>query len=162
MKKRVTTAVTCLFLLIPVSFVRAQQAANQRRTFSIQISIVQDSLQQEWFRRNGYFAIDANITSVSGEKQTIIVWTQPGWSWLSDSPVIQPAIDAIKNYPTTHVLQPGEVFRERVGLSLSPGIKKPVTFRLGFFAKPDFPVSGRPDAIPQDQISWSNAVTLTP
>ena len=162
MKKRVTTAFTCLFLLIPLSLVRAQQAGNQKRTFSIQISIVQDSLQQEWFRRNGYFAIDANITNVSAEKQTIIVWTQPGWSWLSDSPVIEPDTAATKNYPTTHVLQPGEVFRERVGLSLSPGIQKPVTFRLGFFAKPDLPVSDNPDTIPKDQIYWSNAVTLAP
>jgi hypothetical protein len=161
-KKRVKTAFTFLFLLVTVSLVRAQQAGNQKRVFSIQISIVKDSLQTEMFRRNGYFVIYADITNVSGENQTIIVWTQPGWSWLSDSPVIDPDTDALKNYPTTHVLQPGEVYSERVGLFLSPRIQKPVTFRLAFFARAELPISDRPDAIPEDQISWSNAVTLAP
>jgi hypothetical protein len=158
----VKTAFTFLLLLVTVSFVRAQQSGNQKRAFSIQLSVVKDSLQEERFRRDGYFVIYADITNVSGEKQTIIVWTQPGWSWLSDSPVIDPDTAALKNYPTTHVLQPGQVYSERVGLFLSPHIQKPVTFRLGFFARAELPISDRPDAIPKDQLSWSNAVTLVP
>jgi len=156
-------AFACLFLLVTVAFVRAQQTGNQRPPFSIQLSIDKDyPLQEEMFRRNGYFRVDANITNVSGEEQTIIVWTQPGWSWVSDNPAVQPDTAALKNYPVTHVLQPGKVYSEGVGLWLSPRTQKPVTFRLGFFARPELPVSERPDAVPQDQLSWSNAVTLVP
>lgn len=156
------SAFTCLLLLLAVSLGSAQQSSDQRRPFAIEVSIVRDSLHKELFRRDGSFLVDAKITNVSGEKQTITIWTQAGWSWLSDSPVIHPDTNANQNVSGTRVLQPGEVYSERVGILFYPRSRKSVTFRLGFFSSATLPISGRPDALPRDQLSWSNAVTLTP
>ena len=159
---RVKTAFTCFLLLITVPSARAQQAESQKRPFSIELSIEKDSLQKELFHRLGDFVVDAKITNISGRQQAIVIWTQPGWSWLSDNSVINPDTTATKNYPVRHVLRPGEVYSERLGLVLYPRTQTPTTFRLGFFATPEFPISDNPNAIPQDQVSWSNAVTLEP
>jgi hypothetical protein len=158
----VRAVLTFLILLVAVPFARAQQPTDQKGPFTIDLSIVTDSLHKEMFRRNGGFLVYAKIANVSGENQTITVWTQPGWSWVSDNPVIDPDISALKNVPKTRVLQPGEVYGEDVWLYFYPRTQKSVTFRLGFFPRARLPISGRPDAIPRDQIFWSNAVTLMP
>ena len=156
------TAFTCLFLLVAVPLARAQQSTPDKSPLAIEVSIVRDSLPRELFRRGGDFRVQTKITNISGEKQTITVWSQPGWSWLADSPLVHPDTNANQNVSETRVLRPGEVYGEDVGMHFYPRDRKPVTFRLGFFPKAKLPVSGRPDAIPTDQIFWSNAVRLTP
>lgn len=156
------TAFTSLFLLVAVAFACAQQSTNQKGPFAVELSIARDSLHKDLFRRRGDFRVQARITNISAEKQTITVWTQRGWSWLSDSPVIHPDTNANQNLSETRVLRPGEIYSEDVRVHFYPRIQKSVTFRFGFFPRARLPISGRPDAIPRDQIFWSNAVTLTP
>ena len=154
-------AFTCLLLLIVPYFASAQQSTHQNHPFAVELSIVTASLHKELFSRNGGFLVDAKITNISGEDQTITQWSQPGWSWLSDNPVISPDISALQNFPSTLVLKSSEVYRTRVWLYFYPRSQGPVSFRLGFFPRAKFPVSGRPNEVPRDQVSWSNAVTLT-
>lgn len=155
-------AFRCLFLLVAVPFAGAQQSTNQKSPFTVQLSIVTASLHKEMFRRNGGFLVYAKITNVSGKNQTITLWSQPGWSWLSDNPVIHPDISAKQNVSWTRVLEPGEAYGERVGVTFYPRAQTSTTFRLAFFPRAKLPISGRPNEIPRDQLSWSNAVTLTP
>ncbi len=114
------------------------------------------------FRRGGAFWVQAKITDISGENQTITVWTQTGWSWLSDNPVILPDISAKQNVSGTRVLKPGESYYEFVGVTFYPRTQTPQKFRLAFFPRAKLPISGRPKDIPRDQLAWSNEVTLIP
>lgn len=152
--RRPSLALLVVFALASVTSL-GQTAHEQKNPIAVELSILMASLH----KGNGGLLVQAHITNISQENQTIIVWTQTGWSWLSDNPLIHPATDAKQNVPWKQLLKPGEVFTENVILYLYPRSPMPVTFRLGFFRAAQFPISDQPNSIPRDQIVWSNAVT---
>ena len=102
--------------------------------------------------------IDTVVTNVSQKPQTIVAWTQYGWSWVSNSAQVSPGIEALKNAPETVVLEPGQSLARAVEVYVVGA--RPVTFRLGFFAQADTPVSARVPPVSSSSITWSNALTL--
>jgi hypothetical protein len=102
--------------------------------------------------------IDAVVTNVGTKPRTIIAWTQFGWSWVSNSAQVSPGIEALKNAPETIVLEPGKSFRRPVEVYVVGA--RPVTFRLGFYATADVPISARVPPLPSSELSWSNALTI--
>ncbi len=128
--------------------------------FKVEIAIHADSLNADFYKTQGVFFVNTTVRNISGSDQTITVWTQYGWSWLSSSPAIRPGIEASNNVPSQKTLHPGEAYTSMVEMTSDPSGKRPVIFRLGFYPNPTRPVSGMKNVDLSNAVSWSNEVTL--
>src|SRR6266566_4840575 len=115
---------------------KAAQSADLNQgaspSFAVEISIDQASLKTAFYRETGTFYVDTKIKNISATNREIIVWTQYGWSWMSDSPGISPGIEALANYPSSITLKPGQEYHRAIEAHADPHRIGPVTFRLGF------------------------------
>jgi hypothetical protein len=154
----------CLMVCGAVSgWCQGQAAKGGGAVFEIAISVNGDSLKTEMYKKWGEFFVDTKIKNISDADQEIVVWTQQGWSWVSDNPDVAPGTEAAKNIPAKIELKPGEEYAGAVELFCDPNKNKPLTFRLGFTPKAETPVSDEAGfASAQNKvILWSNAVALT-
>jgi hypothetical protein len=159
-------AVFALFFIICM----AQSAWCQERPvqghelpFKVEISIHEASLKTDLYREWGEFFVDTKVENISNEDQNIIVWTQQGWSWISDNFGVVPGTEAANNSASKINLRPGQEYAGAVEIFFDPHKTKPVTFRLGFFPRAELPISGQPGfaSLHSNEIVWSNPVTLT-
>jgi hypothetical protein len=141
-------------ILILVSLVGGCNA--QVQTFEITAKIDQASLSDDFYRKIGTFVVEVTIKNVSSTVQTISIWTNPDWSWVTDSKDVITNQAASKNFPTSITLKPLEIYRGDVRLGISKG-KRPITFRLGFIPNATVPVHDARDTA----LVWSNSVDLT-
>ncbi len=130
--------------------------------FKIEISVNQDSLKSDLYKKWGEFLVATKIRNISDADQEIVVWTQQGWSWISDNPNIVPGTEAAQNADTKIELKPGQEYAGAVELFCDPNKDRPLTFRLGFTPKAELPVSDQPGfgSAQAKLILWSNAVAL--
>ena len=163
MLDRVRKVFKCLFLLTVFPFAQAQQQLPDfRHPLSVKLSIVTDSLHKPLFRHNGGFLVHAKITNISGQDQAITVWEPGGGCWISDNTVISTEVNTLStDKPIKILLKPGEVHTEDNEVFWYSRTQPAITFKLGFFPAANGHVSCKRDTIPRDQISRSNAVTLT-
>ena len=76
-----------------------QGQAKGGDVFKIEVSVNQDSLKTEMYSKWGEFFVDTKIKNISDAEQEIEVWTQKGWSWVSDNPDVVPGTEALQNVP---------------------------------------------------------------
>lgn len=138
-----------ILLILPAYKTHAAPAA-----ISAHISIKTDSLKTKLFTEAG------TLRNISNKKISIIVWTQYGWSWVSDNPAVSPGIEALNNFPRTVTLGPGQEYRADVEMHADMRIHKPVRFHLGFVPNADRPVSLIPGIKKHKDVIWSNPVIL--
>lgn len=145
-------------LMIPAARSSATYPASQSARFKISISIDRRSLTTDFYRSTGRFYVDTKIRNISSMDQTITVWTNFGWSWVSDQPDISPGIEALKNYPRLVTLKPRQEYQSRIEMISARHSRKPITFRLGLVPDALKPVS----ANRQDykDVTWSNPVVF--
>jgi hypothetical protein len=139
------------------------QAKGDDVVFKVEISVNEDSLKTDMYKKWGEFLVATKIKNISAVEQEIVVWTHQGWSWVSDNPDVVPGTEAAQNVPAKIALKPGEEYAGAVELVCDPNKNKPLTFRLGFTPKAETPVSDEAGfASAQNKvILWSNAVALT-
>jgi hypothetical protein len=137
-------------------------AKENGAAFKVEISVNQDSLKTETYKKWGEFFVDTKIKNISDAEQEIVVWTQQGWSWVSNNPNVAPGTEAAKNIPAKIDLKPGEEYAGAVELFCDPNKDRPLTFRLGFTPKAELPVSEQSGfgSAQAKVILWSNAVAL--
>ena len=125
--------------------------------FKVEIAIKADSLRNDLYHQHGMFQRDAKSHTGDAD-QTVVVWTQSGWSWLSDNPAIFPEIAAPQNVTFRVNLKPCRGAQEACGDGLDLHKSTPVTFRLGFYPKAELPISGQPNlaGTHHDEITWNN------
>lgn len=159
--------ISLLFVTVSSAYgkTQAEQNANPRGTSSspacaVEISIDQNSLKSTFYNKTGRFYIDANVKNISNTNQEIIVWTQYGWSWISDRSDISPGIEAKKNSPKSIILKPGQEYISGIEMHSDPRRTGSLTFRLGFYPRAAFPVSTNMDKVKREDIIWSNPVVL--
>jgi len=130
--------------------------------FKIEISVKEDSLKTDRYKKWGEFMVEMKIKNISDAEQEIVVWTQQGWSWVSDNPDVLPGTEADKNIPAKIDLKPGEEFEGALELFCDPNKSRPLTFRLGFAPKSESPGTDQSGfgAEQAKVILWSNAVAL--
>lgn len=136
----------------------AGHPARHAEPYQIKIAIDRESLATEFYKSAGRFYVDATIRNISSTNQTITVWTNFGWSWVSDQPDIGPGTEALQNFPRQIVLKPRQAYRAPIEMISERHSKIPVTFRLGFVPDASRPASmNRQD---YKDVAWSNFVTL--
>jgi hypothetical protein len=142
-------------------FIPCVHAATET-PFKVEIFVDKASLKGDFYKSHGGYFVDTKVTNIGDSDQKITIWTQYGWSWLSDNPVLNPGIEALKNFPTTRVLKPGQDYSAKVEIWSDPGKKSgAVTFRLGFVPNTELPASSRKELDPKwGGPFWSNQVTL--
>lgn len=138
------------------------QAKGSDAVFKIEISVNQDSLKSDTYKKWGEFLVATKIRNISGVDQEIVVWTQQGWSWVSDNPDVVPGTEAAQNADTKIELKPGQEYAGAVQLICDPNKNRPLTFRLGLTPKTEMPVSDQSGfgSAQAKVILWSNAVAL--
>lgn len=153
---------TAILAILVLRLGVAPALAVEKTDFKVQISIVRSSLRGTTaFRKYGGFFVDTTVVNTGTHDEHITVWTQYGWSWLSNNPDIHPGIEAAKNYSRKIVLMPGQTYSRWVEVWTSRKSDKPVTFRLGFVPNATLPVSGNTKRIDGwGGVYWSNSVTL--
>ena len=137
-----------------------QLVRSNKFPFKVEISINDNSLKTDFYKKVGLFYIDTKITNISATDQAIIVWTQQGWSWISDNLEVTPGIEAAQNVLTRVTLKPNEKYKGRVEMFSNSQKTRPVAFRLGFFPQATRPISGQPGMEKSEGIIWSNTVRL--
>jgi hypothetical protein len=138
---------------------QGQAAKGDVVAFKVEISVQEDSLKTDRYKQWGEFSVATKIKNTSDADQEIVVWTQQGWSWISDNPDVAPGTEAAKNVPSKIALKPGEEFEGAVEMICDPNKNRPLTFRLGFSPKTDADQSGF-GSVQAKVILWSNAVAL--
>lgn len=140
-----------------------QGQAKGGDVFKIEVSVNQDSLKTEMYSKWGEFFVDTKIKNISDAEQEIEVWTQKGWSWVSDNPDVVPGTEALQNVPAKIALKPGQEYAGAVEMFCDPNKERPLTFRMGFTPQADRPVSGQAGfgSAEANVIWWSNAAALT-
>lgn len=106
------------------------------------------------------FVANTIVQNMGAAATTITVWTQPGWSWVSDDADIYPDISALKSAPSSIVLAPGEKYASRVDLACQRRQSSPHVFKLGFLPNAERPASGIPGIKANRGIAWSNSVDV--
>jgi len=149
--------VTAIALLAFIPLAGAGGCGDKR--FTVHAWIVRGSLDSTDYQKRGMFWAETTVTNVSGINQKIVVWSQYGWSWLSNNEAVQPGIEAAQNIATRSVLRPGQKYVAKVELFANPRFRRPLTFRLGFYPTPERPISGMKSATNQI-VSWSDDVVL--
>jgi hypothetical protein len=144
--KRICFFILSILLLAPVA-VRADETGPFR------IEIANSGRPYN----TGGLWITANVTNISDKDQPLARWTQYGWNWASDTPLIVPDISATQNEAQAITLPPGKTYAAPVPVYFATG-KRGVTFRLGFCPAPKAPVSTNPGSC--GDLYWSNPVTL--
>ena len=139
-------AVFALFLVACVAPLapRVEKSSSDVASPSkVEITIKADSLRNDLYHQHGMFQVDAK-SHIGDADQTVVAWTQSGWSWLSDNPAIFPGIAAQQNFTFRVNLKPAEVHKEPVEMGFGLHKSTPDTFRLGFCPKAESPLSGQP------------------
>lgn len=129
-------------------------------SLSVHVSIVRDGTKDKSFMKSGTFWVETSVKNSGSKDENITVWTQPGWSWVTDNPAVAPDIEATKNIQTTVTLAPGKAYESRVQMHLVARAKKPIKFRLGFVPNTDRPVSTLPANEKPEKVIWSNPLFL--
>jgi hypothetical protein len=147
--------VVCAVALLAVLHGRESRAADFVTTASIDFR----SLGTEFFEATGRFYADVTVRNVSAKPQVITVWTNPSWSWITDSKDVVTSQEAAKNFPTRVVLKPHEIYKTGIEMATDPrsSKRKRTIFRLGFLPNVDRPVI---DA-KEPALIWTNALTLS-
>lgn len=123
-------------------------------------------LAQTSVKNNEMFFLSAAIRNISGEEQTIVVWTC-GYSrqWTADTPSVKFAReDCVANVQVRLKLKPGESYEKKVlvqvTLPAGSNPKEAITFRLGFENETAaMPTPSTVKAAKAAQL-WSNALTI--
>ncbi len=153
--------IQCLaFILLTLTCTIAQAKHAQTQPLSISIGFIAQSLSSPDYTSRGVFFVNTSVKNESDSDQKITVWTQAGWSWLSDNPHVMPGIEALKNAPATITIKPHTSYDSAAEIFIDKSTKLPITFRLGFYPNASVPVSGMIVKPPANQIIWSNPVTL--
>lgn len=140
------------FMLFTLATACPAQAAD----FVTTTEISQASLNTDFYQQVGGFYVDVAVKNVSPSSRAITVWTNPGWSWVSDSKDVTTSQEAAQNSPSRITLKPGEAYKGRLEMAADPKGTRPITFRLGFL-----PDAGRPTMDDHDPaLIWSTPVTL--
>jgi hypothetical protein len=169
LKKSWKIVIWISLLFVAISNAYGQTQAEQNVThlgtssspaFAIEISIDNNSLNTEFYNKTGTFFLDAKVKNISDTNQEIIVWTQYGWSWISDRSEIRPGIEAKKNYPSHITLKPGLEYSRAIEMHSDPQRTGSVTFQLGFYPRAEFPISTNRDKVKREDIVWSNLAVL--
>lgn len=137
-------------------------ARPEKCHFKVEISIDAASVRAQAYFRTGRFYVNSTVTNVSARKQVIAVWTQYGWSWLSDRPqIVSPGIEALKNLQSHIALKSGQSHSGKIEMWSRRGSPRAVSFRLGFVRSVERPISSEQRSrIRPGSICWSNRVTL--
>jgi hypothetical protein len=130
--------------------------ALQAADFMTTAEINKASLNTDSYRKVGRFYADVTVKNVSTSSQPITLWTNPGWSWVTDSNDVATSQEAAENLPTRIMLKPDEVYKSRLEMAADPKGTRPTTFRLGFLANANRPTMDAHDPA----LIWSNSVTL--
>lgn len=141
-----------------VAIASPTRAPAKDPAFRIEISVVAGSVQCTRAAGCGFMAHTV-VQNNSANAVAITVWTQSGWSWVSDSAGIVPDISAAKNIPTTIHLKPGERYPSTVRLWCSMQATPP-TFRLGFVPDAERPASGIPGIETSKDVAWSHPIDI--
>jgi hypothetical protein len=141
-----------LFLLFTLAIACPALAAK----FVASAEVNQNSLSADVYKREGRFYADVTVKNVSPSSQIITVWTNAGWSWVTDSKGVVTSQEAAQNFAFPVRLKPGEVYNGRLEMAADPTDTRPITFRLGFISN-----ANRPTMDDQDPaLIWSNPVSL--
>lgn len=152
---------TSFMLLIALLLVMSPSCATSKARFRVEISINQASLKTDRFKKHGAFIVDTKVVNTSGHIQRISVWTQYGWSWLSNNKLLSPGIEAAMNSMKQVVLKPNQEYRASVEMWASRKLAGTVRFRLGFVPNTLLPAStNRAQVKNWGGVFWSNAVRL--
>lgn len=128
-------------------------------SFEVHVQVDQESLQSSAYRENGVFFVNTRITNNTEHNETVVIWTQYGESWTSDTSQVTVSAEALKNAPTPLVIKPGQSLSKRLEIHVARDlISQKMVFRLGF----------DPNVTPEDlrskhesgPIFWSNPVML--
>jgi hypothetical protein len=130
--------------------------AAQAADFMTTAEINRNSLNTDSFTKAGRFYADVTVKNVSASSQPITFWTNPGWSWVTDSNDVATSQEAAQNYPTRIMLKPDEVHNSRLEMTADRKGTGPTTFRLGFLPNADLPTMDAHDPA----LVWSNSITL--
>lgn len=145
---------TLYLMLALVAFVSGHTA--QADDFITTAEINQSSLKTSFYKQDGRFYADVTVKNISAMPKSITVWTNPGWSWVTNSKDVTTSQEAAKNFPTHIMIKPDEVYKTRLEMAVAPKGTRPTTFRLGFLPNTD-----RPTMDAHDQaLIWSNSITL--
>ena len=159
---KVVFAFFFIICLVQSAWYQTQPAKSHGFPFRVHVSINEASLKTDLYRRRGVFFVDTTVTNISSKDQRIIVWTQQGWSWLSNNANITPGTEATQNNATKITLKPAQAYKGYVEMFIFPHKTKPITFRLGFFPNAEIPISDQPGfaSLHRSEIVWSDVVTL--
>ncbi len=159
-------AVFAFFFLACVArsaWCQVQPVKGTESSFRVEVSINEASLRTDVFRRTGMFLVETKVKNISHQDQSITVWQQQGWSWISDNSDVVIGTEAAKNNASKMNLKPAQAYQGAVEMFVDAHKTKPVTFRLGFFPKAKSSISGQPNfvSLHSKELAWSNLVTLT-
>ncbi len=149
-------------LLLSISAMCLHQSAvnavnRGQRKFDVEIKLM--PVSTAYAGRNRYFFVDTFVTNITDKDQDVTVWTQTGWSWLSNNPNFSPGIEALKNSPKKITLKPGQNLHRQVEIWTGEHLKNASNnkFKLGFVASATRPVSGiaDPKDLDPNDVYWS-------
>jgi hypothetical protein len=148
------------FILGAISTARGAEPISDNTSLKIEISINEDSLKTDFYKKVNRFYIDTKIKNIGNTNQEITIWYAYGWSWTSSSTEVSPGHEALKNFPYKVTLKPNEEYTGKVEMISDAVKKRPLTFQLGFFPKAELPLPEFTDPKKSRDIIWSNTVTL--
>jgi len=134
----------------------ADKSNAQTPDFATTAKVDRTSLTTSFYRQTGRFYVETTVKNTSATPKTITVWLNQAWSWVTDSKDVGTSQDALKNYPISITLQPGEVRKEYLEMCANPKARRPITFRLGFIPNTQEPAQNAHDP----KLIWSNPATL--
>jgi hypothetical protein len=154
--RRTVAAVIFAWLFVTMPAVPSQAATNAEK-FATTAEIDRASLDTDLYKRAGRFYTDVTVKNIGASPQAITTWTNPGWSWVTDSEGVDVSQEAAKNFPSPIKLKSGEIYKSRLEMATNPKGFRPVTFRLGFLPNASTPITDAHDPT----LIWSNPVMLT-
>ena len=164
-----------IIICIGLLFVTTSSAHGQTKTeqnakhlgtssapaLAIEISIDQNSLRTELYKKYGTFLVDTKVKNIGDTNQEIMVWMRYGWSWTSDSSDISvDALESKKNYRTPIILRPGQEYSRAIELRNNHQWTGSVAFRMGFVPRAEDIISTSIGKEKRKDIIWSNPVVL--
>ncbi len=159
-KKKIFFIFLFIFCTAKVAWCDNQFSKISGSPFKVSISINEDSLNTDFYRKTGEFYVYTKVKNISNKDQEITVWLQYGWNWTSDNSEMFPGKEAAKNFPTQIILKPDQEYSQQMEMISSAHKTLPITFRLGFSPHTELPIPEWMDVAKSKGITWSNSVTL--
>jgi hypothetical protein len=128
----------------------------QSADFVTTAKIDQASLKTDFYKQGRRFYTDVTVKNISATPKAVTVWTNPAWSWVTNSKDVMTSQEALQNVPSSITLKPGEIYRGSLEMFADPKGKRPITFRLGFIPDAGSPVQDAQNPA----LIWSNSVVL--